>query len=252
MPPAALRAIALSTVLVVALAGCSAIGDEPTREDRAVEALEDTRDALEDVETYRYEADLAVAADRRSIDGSLFGAVDLADRRLYTNATTDGETLESYVDGRTMKEQCPSPWGGWHVEELEDEAFWPAETPTHAQLALFDTGDLYWNGTETVDGREAVRLSGSPSADALDDGATGGGSPFDFGGPNVDETSATLWIDAETDRPLESHVEFTVTDGDESATASITMRYLDYDDAVSIDVPTIPSGDQYELGCPGA
>lgn len=171
---------------------------------------------------------------------------------MYTNATVDGERLESYVADGTRREQCPSPWNGWHVEDVDEEDYWPDETPAHTQLSLFGEGDLHWNGTETIDGREAVRLTGSPPADSLDDGTTGGGSPFDLGDPSIDETSATLWIDAETDRPLQTNLEFTVSGGDETATASITMRYLDYDDAVAIDVPTVSSSEQYELGCPGS
>ncbi|AEH36515.1 hypothetical protein [Halopiger xanaduensis] len=252
----ALRALTVSLILVVSLAGCSALGDDPTRDERAVEALEDARAALDETATYRYEGELSVAADHQHIDGSVFGAVDLANETMYTNATIDGTTLESYLEGDTRREQCPAPWDGWHVESLdedEDEAEsdpWPDDTPAHSQLSLFEDGDLHWNGTETYDGREAIRLTGSPPADAFDDGRIGG-SRFDFGGPNLEDASTTLWLDAETGRPLETSVEFEVSGNDETATASITMRYSAYDEPASIDVPTVPSEDRYELGCPG-
>ncbi|WP_459807534.1 LolA-like protein [Halopiger thermotolerans] len=242
----------MSLILVVSLAGCSALGDEPTRDERAVEALEDARTVLDETSTYRYEGELSVAADRQRIDGSVFGAVDLANETLYTNATIDGTTLESYLEGETRREQCPPPWDGWNVESLdEDEGDpWPDDTPAHSQLSLFEDGDLYWNGTEAYDGREAIRLTGSPPADAFDDSGLSS-SRFDFGGPNLEDAHTTLWLDAETGRPLETSVEFDVSGDGETATVSITMRYSAYDEPVSIDVPTVPSDQRYELGCPG-
>lgn len=247
----ALRTLTVSLILIVSLAGCSALGDDPTRDERAVEALEDAQVALDETSTYRYDGDLSVAADHQRIDGSVFGAVDLANETLYTNATVDGTTLESYLDGDTRREQCPPPWDGWNVESLDDEENpWPGDTPAHSQLSLFEDGDLYWNGTETYDGREAIQLTGSPPADALDDSRLGG-PRFDFGGPNLEDVRTTLWLDADTGRPLETSVEFAVSGNDETATASITMRYSSYDEPVSIDVPAVPSDQRYELGCPG-
>lgn len=250
----ALRALTVSLLLVVSLAGCSALGDDPTRDERAVEALEDAQVALDETSTYRYEGDLSVAADHQRIDGSAFGTVNLANETMFTNATIDGTTLESYLDGDTRREQCPPPWDGWHVESLDEDGDegdpWPDDTPAHSQLSLFEDGDLYWNGTETYDGREAIRLTGSPPADAFDDGGLSG-SRFDFGGPNLEDVRTTLWLDAETGRPLETSVEFEVTNGDERATASVTMRYSAYDEPVAIDVPAVPSDQRYELGCPG-
>lgn len=246
-----LHSLTLVLALCVVLAGCSALGDDPTRDDRAVDALENSTAALEAAETYQYESEVTVSGGGQRIDVSAVGTVDVDERAMFTNTTHDGETRGVYVIEDTAYTECQSPWSGWGVEEFEED-YWPAETPAHSQLSMFETGDLHWNGTETVDDREVVRLTGSPSADALDDGTAGATPVFDFGGPSIDETSATLLIDAETDRPLETTLEFTVSNGGETASGSITTRYDAYDEDVSIDLPYEATVDQYELGCPGA
>ncbi|SDQ23852.1 hypothetical protein [Natronobacterium texcoconense] len=249
MSRAAHWSLLLALALVVLLAGCTAFGDEPTRDDRAVAALENATESVEDAETYRYETEITViGAPGELIEGDSTGVVDHDERSIHANTTFQGETLESYTIDDTVYQECPSPWGSWEVDDVMGDD-WTSEAPAHSQLALFESGDLHWNGTETIDDREVVRLTGSPSEDALDTDDTAG-PVFDFGGPSIENAATTLLIDAETDRPIETTLEFEVADGDETVSASSTTTYSAYDEDVSIEVPDEVHDDQYELGCP--
>ncbi|WP_254767888.1 hypothetical protein [Salinilacihabitans rarus] len=255
MPSTARRVALLAVVALVVLAGCSALGQDPTREDRAVEALERSQERLDEVDSYRTDGELRVDAESdgrtERIRVEVDGAVDLDAERMRTNATVDGETTATYLVGRTTYRQCPDPWGGWAVEEVEDAEDWADLTPAAGPLSVLESGSLYWNGTETVDGREAVLLVGHPPASALDETQSGFGSALG-GGPNVEDPTVELWIDAETGLPIESRIEFDVSGRDGSADASATMRYSAYDEPVSIEVPGEAYDDPYELGCPGS
>lgn len=256
MPAAARRVALLVVVALVVLAGCSALGQDPTREDRAVEALERSQDRLDEVDSYRFDGEMRVVAEgdgrTERIRVDVGGAVDAEAERMRTNATVDGETTESYLVGGTTYQQCPDPWGGWAVEEAEDDADdWAELTPAAGQLSLLESGSLYWNGTETVDGREAALLVGHTPASALDEDQGGFGSALDVGGPNVEDVTVELWVDEETGLPIESRIALEVAGSGGSADASATMRYSGYDEPVSIEVPSEADENQYELGCPG-
>ncbi len=254
--PSLHASFAVVITLAVVLAGCSALKPDPTREDRAVAALEQSQERLEEVESYRADGTIRVVAsaddrtEQVTVDhGSV---VDVDERKMRTNSTTDGETTQSFLVDRTTYQQCPRPWGGWAVEEADSDGDWLDLTPAASQLSVLEEGSLTWNGTGTVDGREAVHLVGHPPASALDEEQAGRGSIPGLGGPNVEDVTVEFWIDRETDLPLESTLEFEVTGGDGSAHASSTMRYAEYDEPVSVELPYDEIENTYELGCPGA
>lgn len=240
----------LALALLILLAGCSAFGDDPTRDDRAVAALENATDSIEDAETYSYRTEYTViGGPGEFLEADSTGVVDRDERSIYANTTVNDETFDSYTIGDTVYHQCPSPWGGWAVDDVMGDD-WTSEAPAHTQLSLFESGDLHWNGTETVDDREVVRLTGSPS-DATLEGDDTASPVFDFGGPNIENARTTLLIDAETDRPLESTLEFDVTDSEGTVSASSRTTYSGYDENVTIELPAEATDDPYESGCPG-
>ncbi|WP_436907278.1 hypothetical protein [Halosimplex marinum] len=248
-------ALHLAVAACLLLAGCSVLGPDHTREERAVAALADAREAVNDTDTYRFDGDLRVVAtadgetERVGID--MNGTVDAAERRMHSTAVRGGETYESYVIDGTAYQECGGPMGMdmWGVENVTADD-WRMGTPAARQLALLESGSLFHNGTRTLDGREAVLLVGRPTTDALTKYQERRDRSL-LGGPSVDDAEVRVWIDPETYRPLRSAVRFEVSRGGNTATARIEMTFADYGADLSVDVPAIPDEETWGAGCPG-
>lgn len=247
--------VALQAALAAALllSGCSVLGsDDPVREDRAVEALESARERAATVESYRYEMRFRVAtadgSEEVSGDGS--GRVNATARTLAAETSARGETRRAYVDGWTAYRECSAPGAFWGRENVT-AGNWTAATPLGGQLGLLSTGDLYWNGTETLDGREAVRLTGRPSKAAMRERGDRPASGPLPGGRSVDEVTVDAWLDAETHRVVRTRLSVAVSANGRSATATTTIRYRDYGEPVTVTVPAEARETAFETGCPG-
>jgi hypothetical protein len=230
------------------------LGPDHTRETEAEQRLDAATDALNATDTYRFETDITVVAsgeDRTErVDVEATGGVNLATRVMWANATHDDETRRSYTLNRTVYRECGERWNGWGVEELNDDADWASHTPAVRQLSLLASGSLYHNGTDTVDGREAVLLVGEPTAEAVTQYQERRSRSL-FGGPSVENAEVRVWLDPQTNRPIKSDVRFEVSGGGGSATAEVTTRFTGYDDPVSVTNDAAASDTVYDLGCPG-
>lgn len=248
--------LALHALLAVCLvtAGCSVLGPDYTREERAVAALDDATNATAEVRTYRFESEMTVTAttDGRTerVDVDLTGAVDTAARAMRSNATIDGETRRTFVQNRTAYRECAQPWDGWGMTELDAETKWAEQTPAVRQLSLLESGSLYWNGTRTVDGERVVVVTGEPSTDALTEYQEDRPTSV-FGGPSVEDPRVRARFDADTGRLLWTEFTFTVSGEGSTADATMTTAFGDYGDPVSVAPPAEATTDPYELGCPG-
>lgn len=245
------HALYVAVAASVLLAGCSLLGPDHTRDERAVETLENATDSIESVDSYRFASELTVATDDygEQIDVSLSGAVNASTRETRSTATLDGESVRSFVSNQTAYQECQSPWSGWGVEELDDGE-WMDRTPAVRQLSLLESGSLYWNGTDTVRGEQAFVITSEPTADALTTYREERSGSL-FGGPSFDETRLRAWLDSDTGRPLQTELQFTVSDGGESAEATMTTTFADYNAPVSVDIPVAVHTNQHESGCPG-
>ncbi|MBV0924686.1 hypothetical protein KTS45_10800 [Halomicroarcula limicola] len=246
-------ALHVALALSLVLAGCSVFGDEPVREERAVERLDAARERAETVESYRYEVDIdaSTTAGGERIDGSGSGRVNVTTRRQAANVTVDGSVTGSYVDNRTAFKQCQPGGPFWGEENVSAGGDWAELTPFGRQLSLLSTGDLYHNGTETVDGRRTVHLSGRPAPSALEESGDGAGNRPVFGSPDVDSVTVDLWLNETTDLPVRSRVTVRASGGGETATATMTTRFRDYGDRVEVTIPPDVRADAMALGCPG-
>ncbi len=254
VPP---RAAVPAVALLVVLAGCSVLpGSQPPSDERALDALNRTTAAVEEVPTYRFAIDARVAAsdgDRsRTVHVAGEGTVDRPARRMVSNATAEGETRAQYVDGRTTYTECPDPWDGWGVENASGSAEWFEATPLGRQLALLEATDVYWGGNETLDGDRTWRIVAHPSKRALDELSTTGRTGVgDLARANVQNATLELWVDAETGLPVKSEFVVELSTRGASATAELTTRFHRYDEPATVSLPRSTRTDQYELGCPG-
>jgi len=248
-------ALHLAVAACIVLAGCSVLGPDHTRQERAVSALADASDAVNATDTYRFDGDLRVVAtadgETERVEVALNGTVDAAQRRIHSTSVRDGETYESYVIDRTAYQECGGPvaMDRWGVENVTTDD-WTMVTPAARQLALLESGSLFHNGTRTVDGEETVLLVGHPTTAALTRYQERRDRSL-LGGPSVDDAAVRVWLDAESHRPLRSVVRFEVSQGGNSASASVEMRFDDYGSDLSVDVPVIPAEKRSDFGCPG-
>lgn len=247
MPRTALPFVLLVLVLS---AGCLGSSEPAVREERAVDALAAAREAAATVETYRF--DLTVEATTRdssrryTADGS--GRVNVTAHRMALTTNARGRSFESYVDGRTAYEQCP-PNGAFWAERNVTAENWTSVTPLGRQLVFLSTGDLYYNGTETIDGDEVVHLSGRPSLSALRQRTDLGATSLPDAS-KVDSLSIHAWLDAETSRLQRSRFSVTASEDGESATATLRITFRDYGSPAVVSVPAEARDAFHDGGCP--
>lgn len=179
----------------------------------------------------------------------LNGTVDAAAQRMHGFAERDGEAFESYLNNRTSYRECGGMTGLWAVAEREAHD-WSTLTAAVRQLSLLESGSLYYNGTDTVDGEETTLLVGEPTAEALTRYQERRSRSL-LGGPDIENAEVRVWLDRETDRPRQTRVEFEVSQGGNTATATMTMRFSDYGSDASVGVPVIPEKKQWSGDCPG-
>lgn len=250
------RALSVLVAFCVALSGCSILaGEESVRQERAVTALEEARETANGTETYHYTADLRVvaSADGRTeqVEADLRGRVNVTDQRLMMNTSLRGETLATYVVDGTAYQECGNMARPWGVENVSTGGDWGSQAPIGRQLSLLESGSLYYNGTETIDGTEATVLVGEPTTEALTQYQERRSRNV-ADDANVEDPTLRVWIDSETNRLLKAQLRFEVAQGDASATATLTSEFGDYGESVSITVPGEATRQDHEFPCPGA
>lgn len=242
-------------LLLVVLAGCTGYFDDPPeRDERAVTAVEDAREALDAVSSYRYEHDLHVEAtgDRGTerIDVRATGAVNATTKRMNATVEGAGETRESYLLNRTSYQKCTELGDVWGVRNHSTE-HWRTLTPAYRQLSLLESGALHWEGSATIDGRNVTVVVGEPTVAALQQYSEDRSRPL-FGGPEIHDVAMNVWLDTETGLPLRTTLRFSVGAGDSSGTARIETWYGRYGEPVTIHLPEEARDPFFSSGCPGS
>ncbi|WP_367175539.1 hypothetical protein [Haloarcula rubripromontorii] len=254
-----MRRLLLAVCFVSLLAGCGTfMGDSPPPSDeRAVAAVEEASRSIAPVEAYRFKMDMQVTASdgdqsrTLSVDGS--GAVNVSAKRMQATTRMQDQTVKSYVDGYRAYQGCQDPWGGYAVENVSRSEPWATATPLHRQVLLFERSNVYWRGNATLDGNRTVLVTTSPSADTIEslmDRRQAGDVALDRG--SLENATARLWLDPDTNRPVQSELTIKISQRGATATATITAQYSGYGEPTAISIPSEVSDDPYELGCPGA
>lgn len=239
-------------------AGCQGLfgPSQPPSDERAVAALDRAQAAAADVTSYRFSVDGRVEAtsdgERLSRDVTGSGAVNVGERRMNATVRTRDGARSTYIHGYTVDTECSRI--GWTRRNLTRSTRWLNYTALGQQLALLDRTNVYWEGTGSVDGTETAVVSASPTerdfravADAQ---GTGDGDP---GSANIENATVTVWISRETGRVLQAHREVRVGSGGSTATASVTFRFHDYGDPVTVTRPSFgQESARWKTGCPGS
>jgi outer membrane lipoprotein-sorting protein len=254
-----MRRLVLAICFVSLLAGCGTfVADSQTPSDeRAVAAVEEANSTVAAVEAYRFEMEMHVTASDGEqsrtvrVDGE--GAVNVSAKGMQATTRMQDQTVKSYVDGHKAYQGCQDPWGGYAVENVSRSEPWVTTTPLHRQLLLFERSNVYWRGNETLDGNRTVLVTASPSAETIDslmDRRQAGDMDLNRG--SLENATARLWLDPNTNRPIQSELRIKISQRGATATATITVQYSEYGEPIAISIPPEVYDDTYELGCPGA
>ena len=258
---------ALGTILVAALlvtAGCQGFSGSPNppSDDRAVEAVMQAQEASRDITSYRFTVDGQIQIRENSreesteITGS--GVVNVEDRRANeTIGTRDDarvgfrERRRAYADGYTLDVECSRL--GWARYNLTESTKWFNYTSLGQQLTLLDRTNVYWNGTETLDGVEMIVVTAHPAKQQIEAGQnlpTRRG--VTQGGANFQNATIRVWINTETDRIHKIQRELHVSADGATAVATLTYHFAGYNEPTNITRPAFEaSGTEWASGCPG-
>jgi hypothetical protein len=229
----------------------------PPSDERAVRAIGEANSSIAAVDTYRFEMEMHVAASDGEqsrtvrVDGD--GAVNVSAKRMEATSRTQDQTVESYVGGYRAYQGCQKPWGGYAVENVSRSEPWATTTPLHRQLTLFERWNVYWRGNETLDGNRTVLVTASPSAETIESLMNRRqAGDMDLNRGSLETATARLWLDQETNRPVQSKLRLKLSQRGATATATMTPQCREYCEPTSISIPPEADNGPYELGCPGA
>lgn len=254
-----MRRLVLAVCFVALFAGCGTfVGDSPPPSDeRAVAAVEEANSTVATVEAYRFGMDMHVTASdgeqSRTVRVAGEGAVNVSEKRMQATTRMQDQTVKSYVDGYKAYQGCQKPWGGYAVENVSHSEPWATATPLHRQVLLFERSNVHWRGNETLNGNRTVLVTASPSAETIEslmNRRQAGDVGLNRG--SLENATARLWLDPDTNRPVQSELRIKISQRGATATATITVQYTDYDERMSVSIPPDVYDDPHELGCPGA
>lgn len=255
-PP--LAALLLAGLLVAG--GCLGFVGEsrPPSDRRALDAVDRTRAALADVDSYRVRTD---GSAERTADGTrdaitLTGEVTVdASAREMNGTGRVGDTFlpgtgvrRTYVAGHAAYTECRLT--GWGRRELPESRQRIEYTPAGEQLALLNRTSVYWRGTERLDGAETAvvvahpterELAAAPRLWAL--------GPRTFGDASLRNATLTLWVHTGTWLPVQVRRETAWRSGGADVTLAATWRFDGYDAPAVVTRPSFDESDVGEHGC---
>ena len=258
-PPLAAATVALLLLSAGCLGGSGT--DRAPSDQRALDALDRARAAMDDVRTYRTSIDGRVEAstDDEQVTFGLDGEVRVNATARRMNATaslvglptsgfSEGQST-TYVDNYTAHIECSRI--GWERQNLSQSEPWLTYTPIGQHLELLNRTNVYWRGTETVDGRNASVVVGYPTkADLEAVDVRSVGMTEQMASSNLENVTVTIWLDAATDRPIQVRRDIRGTQDGVSAHANGTFLFQDFDEPTHLTEPEF--GDViWEGGCPG-
>lgn len=259
----------LVVIGLVLLSGCAGFGlglgseQAPPSDQRARDAVNRSQTALSDLRSYRFTTRMTVSAssgdESRTVTVVGDGAANLTTERMRSTVRVQNgasgwqgdEERSSYVLGGTAYAACGGPTGGWETRNVTDDAPWAAATPIGRQLQLLEATNVYWRGTETVNGTEAGVVVAHPTKEELAEASSSTRETVNWDRVKVTNATVTLYVDTETGRPVKSVQRVDIKQRGATGTATFELTYWGFDRPVDVDVPGEVYDHVWDLGCPG-
>lgn len=247
------------TYLVAALlvtSGCLGLlgPADPPSDQRTLDALDRSRAAVSEITSYRTTLDrrleLTTDDERQIYHVSGIVVVNASTQRMNATARVRDEARTTYITGETAYSECSRL--GWDRRNLTTPGSWLAYTPVGQQLAVLNHTNVYWRGTESIDGIETAVIVAYPTKQELLSGPDVADTrTAELAAANLKNATVTAWLNTETWRPLQVRREITLAQGDEIAQATVTFHFTGYDDPTTVTRPAFDEDSIWTLGCPG-
>lgn len=249
-------------VVLIVTAGCGGLyGPSMSASDpKAVDALNHAQQASRSVTSYRYAIDGQVRirdnGREKSVEITGHGIVNVDRQRANETVRTSGDTEAgrrdtrvAFVDGYALSVSCSRV--GWARHNLTASTRWVNYTILGRQLGLLDRTNVYWSGTEAVDGVETAVVTAHPTerqlraSHNLPTGRVG-----TRGGATFQNATVRAWIDTETGRIRKVQREIHVRGDGTTGVATITYRFSAYDEPTDIARPSFEEyGPRWSSDC---
>ena len=252
-----MRTAALTVLLALLCLTAGCTNQQPPSDQRALDTLNQTSAATQSVTSYHLASDAQVTAgngdQQRTVSLSVVGETNFTAQQLnVTSRTEDGEST-TYIDGYDGYRECgvTGPLSRWERLDLTTAEQWRNYTVLGRQLAILERTNVYWRGTETVDGTETAVIVAYPTEETLQAVSTPASpSTTDAAEMNLQNATVTLWVDTDTHRPVQVEHELVVEQSGATATATMTTRFSRYDEPTRVTKPDIDPDSVWETGCP--
>lgn len=227
--------------------------DQPPSDQRALDALDRSQAAVSEITSYRTTVNghLEVTTDdgRHTYDVTGAVVVNASTQRMNATARVRDEARTTYITGDTAYSECSRM--GWERRNLTTSGSWLSYTPVGQQLAVLNHTDVYWRGTESVDGIETAVIVAHPTKQELQAGPDVDTGGTDVAGASLENATVTAWLSTETWRPVQVRREITLAQGGDTAQATVTFRFTGYDEPTTVTRPAFDEDSVWTLGCPG-
>jgi len=263
-----MAAISLVILLSLSLVGCqSKIVETITSTPSAEEVVDGVIEAVEDITSVTFKADLAVdmtgEEDGEAVDAAMItkvtGAVDVVskDGKIDMSVTIDSTGEDTFTADMTMYFIDDILYALMEMPALGNISMWvktdvPPEmhgqmTQVEDQVELLKLSEVRFAGTETVNGKECYVLELVPDPDALwefiSERMNIAGAPV----PGIEEEtiirdiarsySAKQWIDIDSFLLSKSEMDMEIEIEDTSLDINMSLLVSSYNQPVNIELP---------------
>jgi hypothetical protein len=239
--------LALLLAVTLPLTGCTALTDGDT-DDTDVDDVDGeqlrtaTLDAMESVETARFESKMTMEMNGDSFTAETEGEMDLTAEKMHltTTSSVDGQSFEgeNYLVDETMYMHSEM-LGGWVKQNMSGMNMWETNQ-LGQQQQLLEEAELEVTGETTTDGEEVYvtelsvdgTLLNDIASQQTEDGMTQFGSEMSFNNATV-----TQHIDTETDRVRYTKISYTLSTNGQEMSMTMEQWFSEFDEPVEIELP---------------
>ncbi|SEW30242.1 LolA-like protein [Halobacterium jilantaiense] len=226
--------VAVCVALLVATAGCSALGGgdgaQPTESEQSVH--ERVAAATQDVATYGVEFRMNITANGETLQLTQEGVYNRTSERARLNMSVYGTPATSYFDGETA---YVTSGGQWQVQNLSGSGLWAENGTLARQRTLLDVGSVSVVGNETVDGVETTVYAVDADPEAYQ--SLLGQQVGTTESVGIQNATYRLYVADETDRPRKAELSMTVATRGQSSQANVTILFSEYGEPVRVTIP---------------
>ncbi|WP_256297735.1 hypothetical protein [Haloarchaeobius salinus] len=246
--------VPLALALLVALAGCTAIGGGPGDQDgdgpgEGQEIRSEVANEMASIDSYNYSMVTAVEFQDNEQVTESSGTVDVAAQRMVSESVTTVRTNSSrtrqgstaYVFG---EQQCLELGGSWEQSTV-DRSPWRSGTNVSVLTELLNSSSARLSN-DTYRGQDVHVIVVEPSDDAVQTLLGDTGSDVEFTG-----VTYTQYVDTESKRLLRSDMNATYFASGREVDLTVSMRFSDFNTSHPIELPRAAVGSNGNGPCAG-